>query len=325
MQRREFIGGLAGAAGLWPLVSHAQQPTVPVIGFIAGNTQEGAATLISAFRSGLREKGYVEGGNVKIEYRFANNDFTRYAELAADLAHRHVAVIAVAASGTVARAAKSATSTIPIVFGTAGDPVQEGLVESLSRPGGNATGFTNMAIELAAKRLEILHQILPGATRLAMLVTPSSNAEIIRVAHEAASAIGAQIDVVSVSTARDIDAAFTNLASAKNDALMVPTNPLFTNSRAQLVALAARYGIPTIYYDRPYTEAGGLMSYGASLTDQARQVGVYTGRVLNGEKPADLPVQQATKIELVINVKTAKALGLTIPETLLAFADKVIQ
>jgi ABC-type uncharacterized transport system substrate-binding protein len=324
MRRREFMVGLGGAAA-WPLVARAQQPAWPVVGFLAGNSAEGAAPLVAAFRSGLREKGYAEGGNVKIEYRFANNDFSRYAELASDLVHLRVAVIAIAASGSVARAAKTATSTIPIVFGTAGDPVQEGLVESLNRPGGNATGFTNMAIELAAKRLEILRQILPGATRIAMLVTPASNTEVIRVSHEAASAIGAQIEVMSVSTIRDIEAAFANIVESKSNALMVPTNPFFTNSRAQLVMLAARYKVPTIYYDRPYTEAGGLISYGASLSEQARQVGVYTGRVLSGEKPADLPVQQATKIELVINLKTATALGLAIPETLLATADEVIQ
>ena len=323
MKRREFIIGLSAAA--WPLTARAQQPAMPVIGFIAGNSPEGAAELVAAFRRGLGEKGYVDGGNVKIEYRFANNDFSRYAELASDLVHRRVAVIAIAASGSVARVAKTATSTIPIVFGTAGDPVQEGLVETLNRPGGNATGFTNMAIELAAKRLEILHQILPRATRIAMLVTPSSNAEVIRVAHEAASAIGAQIEVLNVSTIQDIEAAFANIVEAKIDALMVPTNPFFTNSRAQLVTLAERYNMPTVYYDRPYTEAGGLVSYGASLSEQARQVGVYTGRVLNGEKPSDLPVQQATKLELVINLRTAKSLGLTIPETLLATADEVIQ
>jgi putative tryptophan/tyrosine transport system substrate-binding protein len=324
MRRREFIAGL-GSTAAWPLAVRAQQPAIPVIGFIAGNSPESAAEVTAAFRKGLSEKGYVEGGNVRIEYRFANSDFSRYPELASDLVARRVAVIAIAAAGPAARAAKAATKSIPIVFGTAGDPVQEGLVASLNRPGGNATGFTNMALELSAKRLEVLHQMLPQVARIALLVTPYSNAEVVRVTRDAASAIGVHINVVSVSTQQDIEGAFTNFADARAEALMVPTSPLFGENRAQIVALAARHKMPTVYYDRPFVVAGGLMSYGASVPEQARQVGIYTGRILAGEKPADLPVQQATKVELSINLKTAKALGLVIPETLLATADEVIQ
>jgi putative ABC transport system substrate-binding protein len=243
----------------------------------------------AAFRKGLSEKSYVEGSNVTIEYRFAYNDFSRYRELASDLVRRRVAVIAVGASGPAARAAKEATATIPIVFGTAGDPVQEGLVDSFNRPGGNATGFTNMAAELTAKRLGLLHQMLPSATRFAVLVNnalnPNGAAEVTRVAREAASTIGKQIEVVSVSTSQEIEAAFAGLVDAKIDALVVPPSPLFTTRRAQLVTLATHHRMPAIYYDRPYAEAGGLMSYGASLTDQARQVGVYAASSMARRPP----------------------------------------
>jgi putative tryptophan/tyrosine transport system substrate-binding protein len=298
---------------------------VPVIGLLLGYSPEASTQMITSFRNGLNEKGYVEGKNVSIEYRFVYNDLKPYPEVVADLVRLRVAVIVIAASGSLSRAAKAATSTIPIVFGTAGDPVEEGLVESLSRPGANATGFTNMALDLSAKRLEILHQVMPGATRMALLVTPTSNPEVIKVTRDAAAAIGLKVEVVSVSTTHDVEAAFANFVDAKTDALMVPTSPFFANSRTQLVTLASRYKMPTIYYDRPYADAGGLISYGASVLDQARQVGIYAGRVLNGEKPADLPVLRPTKFELIINLKTAKALGLTIPETLLATADEVIQ
>jgi putative tryptophan/tyrosine transport system substrate-binding protein len=323
VRRREFIAGL-GATATWPVAARAQQ-RVPAIGLLLGYSPEASTQMITSFRNGLSEKGYVEGKNVRIEYRFAYNDLKPYREVVADLIRLRVAVIVIAASGSLSRAAKAATSTIPIVFGTAGDPVEEGLVESLSRPGANATGFTNMALDLSAKRLEILHQVVPDATRMALLVTPTSNPEVVKVTRDAAAAIGLKVEVVSVTTTRDVEAAFANFVDAKTDALMVPTSPFFANSRTRLVALASRYKMPTIYYDRPYAEVGGLISYGANVLDQARQVGMYAGRVLNGEKPADLPVLRPTKFELIINLKTAKALGLTIPETLLATADEVIQ
>ena len=298
---------------------------MPVIGLLSGNSPEASAQINASFRIGLHEGGYDEGKNVRIEYRFAYNDLQRYHEIASDVVSARVTVIVIAASGPLAHAAKAATSDIPIVFGTAGDPVQEGLVESLNKPGGNATGFTNMAIGLAAKRLEILHQTVPGATRVALLVTPTSNLEVVKVTRGAAQALGLDFEVVSVGNNHDLEAAFVSIVDTKTQALMVPTNPFFTNSRPELVSLASRYRIPTMYYDRPYAEAGGLISYGSSLLEQARQVGAYTCRVLHGEKPANLPVQRSTKIELVINLKAAKALGLTIPETLLATADEVIQ
>jgi putative ABC transport system substrate-binding protein len=292
MRRREFIAGLVSAVA-WPVAARAQKSPMPVIGLLVGNSPEASAQIIASFRTGLNEKGYVEGKNVSIEYRFAYNDLRRYSDIASDVVRSRVAVVVIVASGSLARAAKAATSTIPIVFGTAGDPVQEGLVASLSRPGGNATGFTNMAIDLSAKRLEILHQVVPGATRVALLVSPSSNLEVVTVTREAAAAIGLKVEVVSVSSSHDIEAAFASLVNVKTEALLVPTSPIFGNSRVQLATLASRYKIPTMYYDRPFAEVGGLISYGASLLDQGRLVGVYTGRVLNGEKPADLRVQRA--------------------------------
>jgi putative tryptophan/tyrosine transport system substrate-binding protein len=324
MRRREFVAGLGSVAAAMPVPARAQSST-PVIGLLSGNSPEASAQIIGSFRVGLHEGGYDEGRNVRIEYRFAYNDLQRYQEIASEVVRSRVTVIVIAASGPLAHAAKGATSEIPIVFGTAGDPVQEGLVESLNKPGGNATGFTNMAIGLAAKRLEILHQAVPNAARVALLVTPTSNLEVVKVTRGAAEALGLGFEVVNVGNNHDLGAAFASIVDNKAQALMVPTNPFFTNSRPELIALASHHKMPTMYYDRPYAEAGGLISYGSSLLDQARQVGVYTCRVLQGEKPANLPVQQSTKIELVVNLKTARALGLTIPETLLAIADEVIQ
>jgi putative ABC transport system substrate-binding protein len=320
--RREFITLLGGAAA-WPLVAHAQQPAIPVIGYLSAGSPPGS---VAAFHKGLNETGYIEGRNVAIEYRYAQNQLDRLPDLAADLVRRRVAVISVVAGGTAARAAKAATTTIPIVFGTAGDPVQEGLVASLNRPGGNATGFSNLALELTAKRLGILHELLPSTTRFAVLFDPGvPNAEfLVSEARSAALTIGKQV-LLSASTAGDIDVAFASLVQKRTDALAVNASNLFGTRRTQIVTLAAHHRVPTIYFARPYTEAGGLMSYGANIADQARQVGVYTGRILKGEKPADLPVMQAARFEFVINLQTAKTLGLTVSPALLATADEVIE
>jgi putative ABC transport system substrate-binding protein len=328
MNKRGFIAGL-GSAVAWPVGARGQQAALPVIGLLDQNSPEATSDRMAAFRKGLRDQGYVDGSNVKIEYRFAYNNVARIPELVADLVSRRVAIIAIAAAGpNVPRAAKAATTIIPIVFGTAGDPVQEGLVESINRPGGNATGYTNMAVELTAKRLGLLHTLLPNAKRFAMLTTSIYDTfakAISGSVHEAATEIGGQIEILNVNTGREIDAAFSNLVNNKTEALLIPPAPLFTNRRVQLVTLAAHYNLPVMYYERPYVEAGGLMSYGNSLTEQAYQVGVYTGRVLRGEKPADLPIMQPTKIEFVINLQTARTIGIAVPANLLALADEVIE
>jgi putative ABC transport system substrate-binding protein len=326
MRRREFIAGLVGAAA-WPLVARAQQRLTPVIGFLHSGSPEATAVLIAAFRKGLSEVGYVEGGNLAIEYRWAYNERGRLPELATDLVRRGVSAISIASSTAAAVAAKAATSTTPIIFGIGGDPVEVGLVAALNRPGGNVTGINNMSARLAAKRLGLLHELLPTAVRFAILVNrnnPNIEFEIID-AQSAAAAIGGQVEVLYAANSGDIDMAFTNLTQKRTDALVVSASTLFTSRRAQLVTLAARYAMPTIYDDREYVTAGGLMSYGPDNIDQARQVGIYTGRILKGEKPADLPVMRATKFDFIINLQTAKLLSLTIPETLLATADQVIE
>jgi putative ABC transport system substrate-binding protein len=328
MRRREFISLLSGAVAapalLWPLVARAQQP---VIGFLRPGSPEPNAHLVAAFRKGLGETGYVEGRNVAVEYRWAHNFDDRLPELAADLVRLRVAVIATPGSTAAAAAAKSATTTIPIVFSAGGDPVLTGLVASLNRPGGNVTGVSSMSAELGAKRLGLLQELVPRAARFAVLVNPNNPLAEAFVAdvRAAAAAIGWQVEVLTASTSRDIDAAFAMLVEKRADTLLVGLDPLFVSSRVQLATLAARHAVPAIYPFRDDAEAGGLMSYGPSNTDLVRQAGIYTGRILKGEKPADMPILRATKFELVINLKTAKALGLTVPDKLLVAADEVIE
>jgi putative tryptophan/tyrosine transport system substrate-binding protein len=331
LKRRDvfpLVGGVAAATSVfWPLPARAQQRPMPVVGyFYPGVPEASGATQAAAFRKGLGEAGYVEGRNVTIEYRWGQNDSARLPELAADLVRRHVAVIA-APSTASAFAAKAATTTIPIVFGTGSDPVQLGLVDSLNRPRGNITGFSNFITDLAPKQLGLFHELIPKATRFAALVDPSSPATepFIKDAQMAAASIGRQIEIVAASTNRDIEAAFASLAQKQTDALLVSPAPLLGNRRVQLVTLAAHYRLPTMYVMREHVEIGGLMSYGSSLDEQARQIGLYVGRILKGEKPADLPVQRATKFEFIINLQTARLLGIEVPATLLATADEVIE
>jgi putative ABC transport system substrate-binding protein len=328
VRRREFITLLGGAAAAWPLAARAQQPTMPVVGFLnASSLDEFFADRLRAFRQGLKEAGYIEGENLAIEHRGADNQLDRLPELASQLVRRRVAVLA-AASITAAVAAKAATTTIPVVFIVGDDPVRLGLVDSLSRPGGNLTGTNFFSVELAAKRLELLRELAPAATRMAVLVNPANPANTestIRDVGTAARALGLQVLILNASSSSEIDAAFASLARERSDALYVSSGPPFTDRRVQLVLLAARSGLPVIYSARGFAEAGGLMSYGASLVDAYRQAGIYTGRILKGAKPADLPVVQSSKFELVINAQTARMLGIAVPPTLLARADEVIE
>jgi putative ABC transport system substrate-binding protein len=329
MRRREFIAGLGAAASpaIWPLAAQAQQrPAVPVIGYLAAGLPEVTANNTAAFRKGLSEMGYVEGLNLAIEYRWAQNDRQRLPELAADLVRRRVAII-VATPNAAALAAKAATETIPIVFSMSADPVQAGLVTSLNRPGGNATGTTDMAIELETKRIGLLHALLPSAARFAVLVHPANPSVefLIREARMAGAAIGRQIEILYAGANREIDTAFASLVQKRADALLVSPDILFNARRSQILTLAARHAVPVIYPNREDADAGGLMSYGTSVIARQRQLGLYAGRVLKGEKPADLPIIRATKFEFIINLQTARTLGLEVPPTLLALADEVIE
>jgi putative tryptophan/tyrosine transport system substrate-binding protein len=327
MRRREFITLLGGAAVTWPLGASAQQPPMPVVGYVHPDSPQPIAGLLAAFREGLSETGYLEGQNVAIEYRWAHNDLSRLPELVADLVGRRVAVIATPGSSAAALAAKAATTTIPIVFSLGLDPVQLGLVASLNRPGGNITGVNSMSNELVAKRLGLLHELLPTATRFAVLVNPKNptSESMKKDVEAAAAAMGPQIEFFTASTGSEIDTVFANLVERRAESLLVHPDNLFINRRVQLITLAARHAIPAIYPLRPDAEAGGLMSYGTKLVDSHRQAGVYTGRILKGAKPAELPVVQPTKFEFVINLQTAKTIGLTVPATLLARADEVIE
>jgi putative ABC transport system substrate-binding protein len=324
MRRREFIAGLGAAA--WPLAAPAQQRAVPVIGFLSNQFAAGDyKDLTVPFLQGLKETGYVEGQNLAVEFRYAENQqFDRLPELAADLVRRRVAVI-VSASLEAALAARATTTTIPIVFVTAADPVEWGLVASLNRPGGNLTGITNLAGELVSKRLQLLRELVPNAARFGVLEDPPVSQSIIAAQQAAARTLGLQLFVVNARTDSDLESAFANFSQQRVGAVLVGLSSLYNQRKEQLAALAARHALPASYAHREYALAGGLMSYGTSLGYAFHQAGIYTGRILKGEKPADLPVQQATKVELIINLNTAKALGLTIPETLLATADEVIQ
>ena len=326
-RRREFITLLGGAAAAWPLVASAQ-PAMPVIGFLDPRSPDAMADRLRGFRQGLKDSGFVEGQNAAIEYRWAENQMDRLPELAADLVRRQVAVIVTPGGLASALAAKAATSTIPIVFVVADDPVRLGLVASLARPEGNVTGVNFFSGELTAKRLELLRELVPATTRVAVLVNPA-NAEntktTSREAEIATRGTGLQIRVFNASTSREINAAFATFVRERLDAVLVGLDPFFNSRRIQLVQLATRYAIPTSYPARDFAEAGGLISYGANIADAWRQVGVYAGRVLKGAKPADLPVVQSSKFELVINAETARMLDLNIPPTLLARADEVIE
>ena len=328
MRRRDFIKVVGGSTVTWPLAARAQQQPMPVVAFLKSTTPDDSAHLVRAFRQGLSEAGFAEGRNVTIEYRWAENQLDRLPELVAELVRRRVAVIATPADTPATFVAKAATATIPIVFEIGGDPVRAGLVASFNQPGGNVTGSTSMNLELNAKLIGLLHELLPQAARFAVLVNPNNSTiaeATITDARAAAMSIGRQIEVLNASTNREIDMVFASLGPKQVDALLVNNDPLFNSRRVHLVTLVTYHRLPTIYPYRECVEAGGLMSYGANLPDLVRQVGVYSGRILKGEKPADLPVLRATKFELVINLQTAKTFGLVVPPTLLAQADEVIE
>ena len=332
IRRRELIATLGGVAATWPFGARAQQSTVPVIGFLSSYSSSDAFAqyFLAAFHQGLKQAGYVEGQNVAVEYRWAGNEYERLTTLAAELVRRRVSVIAAGSSSLAAVAAKTATTTIPIVFLTGGDPVKLGLVASLNRPGGNVTGVTTLNTEVTPKRFELLREMVPTTTILAVLVNPTNNPASVdvelRQAQEAAHTLGLQtIQLLQASTEPDLDGVFSTLIRQQAGGLVITADTLFSGKSAELAALASRHAMPTISPYREFVAAGGLMSYGGSVTELYRLVGVYTGRVLNGEKPADLPTQQVTKVELDINLRTANALGLSVPPTLLGRADEVIE
>ena len=328
MKRREFIALLGGAAAAWPLAARAQQPAMPVIAFVNGATAENDKRNGAAFRKGLSETGYVEGRNVSVEYHWMAGQYDRLPALMADLVRRNMALIATPGFTDGAIAAKAATATTPMVFGVGEDPVKLGLVESLARPGGNATGVNFFAQEVAAKRLGLLHELVPKAARIALLLNPTSPSTAeptLKEVQEAARTLGLQILVFNASTIGEIDAAFSALARVRADALVVAGDGFFNSRRVQFATLAARDRVPTGFVSREYVEAGGLMNYGTNIADMFRQTGIYTGSILKGAKPADLPVLQSTKFEFLINLNTAKVLGLEVPPMLLARADEVIE
>ncbi len=326
MKRREFIT-LLGATVTWPLGARAQQPAMPVIGFLNATSLDGYRPMVDAFHQGLQETGYVDGQNATIEYRWAEGHYDRLPALAADLVQQKATVIA-ATSTLAALAAKAATSTVPIVFTTGGDPIKLGLVASLRRPGGNVTGSTQLSVEVGPKRLELARELFPGATTVALLVNPANPlaATVSKDLQAVADTLGLRLHVLHASTEADFEAAFVTAAQLRAAALVISTpDPLFGSHAAQLGALALHHSVPAIYFQREFAAAGGLMSYGGSITDTYRLAGLYTGRILKGEKPADLPVVQSTKVELILNLKTARALGLTVPLPLSGRADEVIE
>src|SRR3974390_1278607 len=327
MRRREFISLLGGAAGAWAGAARAQQPVLPVIGFLSSTSSKGYTPYLAAFREGLREGGFVEGQNVTIEYRWADDHYERLPELAADLVTRRVALIAAAGGSPAALAAKSATTTIPIVFQIGVDPVKAGLVSSLNQPGGNITGFANLALEVGPKRLELLHRLVPNATNIAVLVNPArSNVEAeIKDMQSAANKLGLQLNVLYASTERDFDKVFATSVQLRAGGVVISGDPFFNTRSEELAAMAIHYMVPAIYQFHEFAAAGGLVSYGSSIKNTHREAGIYTARILKGEKPADLPVQEPSKGELIINLKTAKTLGLEIPPSILTSADEVIE
>ena len=327
MKRREFIMLLGGAAASWPLTARAQQPAMPVVGLLHAGTQEGGAGVLAAFRKGLSETGFVEGRNLVIEFRWGLGSPDRRSEAAADLIRRKVDVIAAPGNSLGALAVKALTTTIPIVFSTSGDPVKLGLVATLNQPGGNVTGYTDMSSEIVPKELGLLHELLPRATRFGVLMTPAYPYfdRVTTDAKSAAVAFGGQVDILVIDPKRDIDAGFTELVQKRLDAFYVPDDAGLFDRRAQILTLAARHAVPAIYFSRDWVAAGGLMSYGPPAIEQGRQVGIYTGRILKGEKPSDLPVARATRFEFIINLATARAIGVEVPPTLLSIADEVIE
>ena len=328
MRRRDFISLIGGVAAAWPVSeARAQQRRVPVVGFLRGGTAAGAANLLSAFRKGLSETGFVEGRNLTIEFRWGLDSRERQAEAAAEMVRRNVDVIVAPGFSVAALAAKALTATIPIVFTTSGDPVQLGLVPSLSRPGGNVTGFTDMSSEIIPKQFNLLHELLPRGTRFGVLITRNYpyRDRMITDARSGAAAFGGEGEIILTGLDPDIDAAFAEMKQKGIDAFAVPDDALLFGRQSQILTLAARHAVPGIYFSRDWAVAGGLMSYGPPATDQGRQAGIYVGRILKGEKPANLPVARSTRLEFVINLATARAIGLTVPDKLLALADEVIE
>jgi putative ABC transport system substrate-binding protein len=328
MKRRDFLILLGGAAAAWPLAARAQQPAIPTVGFVTGRSPDVSARHVAAFRKGLSETDYIDGQNVMVDYHWLDGRYDRLPSLMADLVRRRVAVIATPGPSVAVQAAKAATTTIPIVFGVGGDPVTLGLVASLARPGGNATGISFLTQEIAAKRLGLFHDLVPKAARIAMLVNPANRpiAELmLRDIPEAARALGLQIQILEASTSREIEAAFATLVRDRADALFVSPDGFLNSRRVQFATLATHYRIPAAYGQREIVEAGGLMSYGTDILDSYRQVGVYTGQILKGAKPAELPVLQSTKFEFVINAQTARLLGIEVPNALQLLADEVIE